>query len=390
MAETPEVPPTAEQRLGCLFYGLQQEMRDKIFQNCKDFWCDPAPIFGRRGTGPGLHPLRHSLALLRVRRRMRNDIVSSWIRQVVFNYESVPTMMRKLAFVPDETGAMIRHLRVRGNAIGWRIDREEWQESYLDEALDTLSGLRLDSLTVLASYSMIDSYRNLDRLINKGMGWKALRFIACNTCMLDPVLERHDFALLFSRRQPQPSSWRNVLLKRDGAESLASLALYRSATRAMAYSSEYRLLEKFEPDIEYHNFGNDGQMSSLNFNKPYSELICIVRRGAKVEYEVLSPETEDEIQRSQLRLRAFAGADILFLREATYDSYSRPIYFIWSKWSEISVGLTTPGLAPDSGWNEYYVPRRDKIARHIFVYRNGLMPNELYTLRMAQVAQVAQ
>ena len=25
-----------------------------IFQNCRDFWCDPAPVFGRRHTGEAM------------------------------------------------------------------------------------------------------------------------------------------------------------------------------------------------------------------------------------------------------------------------------------------------------------------------------------------------
>jgi hypothetical protein len=97
----------------------------------------------------------------------------------------------------------------------------------LGAALKLLPGLRLDRLTVLGPSMGEIAYDTLGGLIKQGNGWRELHFITPNSTMLG-FAKRELFMADPYWRKPQPSTWNEILLHRDGAASGAFVTVYQA------------------------------------------------------------------------------------------------------------------------------------------------------------------
>lgn len=170
-------------------------------------------------TSEPMKPASSSLAIIRTCRQIKQEAGTLWLGLVLLNFENPMHMPDKLSTLPLTTRSEIRHLRVSGRPfllkpIGYFRDvcyMIAW-------ALKLLPGLRLDKLTVLGPSDGRVAYVTLGGLIEYGNGWRELHFITPNSKMLGLANEDTFMAGPYIR-EPQPSTWNNILLRRDGANS---------------------------------------------------------------------------------------------------------------------------------------------------------------------------
>ncbi|KAH8586940.1 hypothetical protein B0O99DRAFT_472899, partial [Bisporella sp. PMI_857] len=203
---------------------LRREVYDFLFMSTR-------VTFGNRSTGRIKHkkikPASHSLALLRVCRQIFEETKSLWLGLLLFNFERIEYLLDKLSSIPSPTLSQIRHLRTRGHPLILPFEDDDVYYR-LAWALKLLPGLRLDTLTVLGSSSGMINYDNLGGLIQHGNGWKELHYITKDSSMLGFKKEELFDADPYWRR-PQPSTWKEILLSGDGADSKVAVAVYQAA-----------------------------------------------------------------------------------------------------------------------------------------------------------------
>ncbi|KAM7188768.1 hypothetical protein V8F33_010431 [Rhypophila sp. PSN 637] len=236
-----------------------------------------------------LEPPVYALALLRTCRQISGDIGTSWLRQVLFHFESEFAMLDKLAALPASLISEIRHLRVRTLPITERAVTYN-----LTSTLKFLSHLKLDRLTVLTGVEWVSGgrevaqYHLLDLLIRHSSGWKELWFMCRNSFMLrwdHPSCDRH----------AQPIHWQSVLSARDNTPSSSppSVVVYRSKTpraeprRApTAHMYDPANWERFEQtpwDLGMLVYGRDPILSE--HTEAMKEMLVVVKRGGNANYQ---------------------------------------------------------------------------------------------------------
>ncbi|KAH6626637.1 hypothetical protein B0J18DRAFT_425297 [Chaetomium sp. MPI-SDFR-AT-0129] len=294
-----------------LFHRLPQEIRDCIWTQ---LFCSTRFTFGKTPASRigrvNIKPAPNGLALLRTCRRAYLEIGDSWLRQVLFCFETIETMLDKLSALSVDTLSKLRYLRVRGDTLLLSYPENEDHEGYypLVSVLKLLPGLQLDQLTILGGFVDHVSYGSLNRLIKDGNGWKTLRYISYSSAMLGFRSAEHLLGFWEYQtnhwRKPQPAQWQNIMESRDGAASNPSVTVYRAKEPAQ-YGSilDPSRRAKFEqkaplfPSLPEQVFLEDRELMAGDEQK--KELMVVVRRGHDVEYEEMegSPFIESDIRR---------------------------------------------------------------------------------------------
>lgn len=149
--------------------------------------------------------------------------------------------------------------------------------------LKLLPGLRLHKLTVLDSSAGDIAYDTLEGLIKYGNGWKELHFITPSSMMLGFAKQVMFMADPYWRK-PQPSAWEEILHQRDGANSGASITIYRStqiyAPGTVTNSCTRQIFEQkvsYPEDLEQFGITEDEEL--MGEKGKGKELLVIVKRG---------------------------------------------------------------------------------------------------------------
>ncbi|KAL1848358.1 hypothetical protein Daus18300_013640 [Diaporthe australafricana] len=278
-----------------------------------------------------IRPAPNSLSLLRVCRRVNDEIEDSWLGQVLFSFEDPETMLEKLTALKAQTLGKLRHMRYSGEgrlvlrirAPDGDLDPGEQCEYGLCEILKSLPGLCLDRLTVLGEPTAQRRYGDLDHLIKHSDGWKELCYVSSDSVMLgfrkfqgnfvhwDPPL-----------RAPQPSTWIQALISRDGPT--ASVTIYRSsdANARGSMISKPATCRAFadqaaEPGKE-SQYGVELDNALMTPAEKKKEMLVVVRRGKGVDCTEngTSPMMKHDIRKN------WPGMPWDQIRSMSFDWYS--------------------------------------------------------------------
>lgn len=233
-------------------------------------------------------PASNSLAILRTCRLIKQEAEGLWLGQVLFNFFNPEDMLNKLSELPPTALSQIRHVRVGGDSVVLTpIDDEYSEDEYYRFvwAIKLLPGLCLDTLTVLgpSTSNGILAYDTLDGLIKHGNGWKELRFITRYSDMF--AFEKMDPY----RRRPQPSTWNDILIQRDGLDSGASVTIYRStqcdAPGAVLNPETRQLFEQKPPSSpeDLEKFGVEEDKQLLDMTENGKAFLVVVKRGRQAQ-----------------------------------------------------------------------------------------------------------
>lgn len=286
----------------CRLLQLPQELRDKVY----DFlFMSTRVTFGARSTGRTEHknikPAAYSLALLRVCRQIFEETKTLWLRRLLFNFESIICLLDKLSSIPSTALSQIRHLRTRGHPLVLSFEDDDVYYR-LAWALKLLPSLRLDTLTVLGSSSGIVNYDTLEGLIQHGNGWKELHYITRDSSMLGFKKQEIFMADPYWRR-PQPSTWKETLLSRDGADSKVTVAVYQAAKDkeigAPFNEKNSRPLDQtVVPPDTLETFGVQEDTQLMSDGQREKELLVVAKRGhaADIAEREKGPYRHDDIR----------------------------------------------------------------------------------------------
>ena len=286
-AQDPE--PPADPQIGSRLFLLPQELRDAIYEH---LFTSTRLSHGERSVTRlarlRITPAPNGLGLLRTCRRARAEIADSWLGIVLFSFEDPETMLDKLTSIPRAVLGKIRRVRVTGDTVMLSYgDQDVYYR--LTSALALLTGLRLDTLTVIGPRGAEVSYDTLDGLISDSRGWRKLRYV----CHTSEILSFKRMPLSFGdeyRRRPQPSHWQDVLERRDGSESGAAVEMYRSTVldspgsvlrpeTRVAFAQEPRSTETRE------DFGLEEDFALTADSERDKEVLIVARRGNGADIE---------------------------------------------------------------------------------------------------------
>lgn len=289
--------PRNQQDSSPFFQKLPPELRLEVYSH---LFSNTRLSFGERktdGAGLRLRPASNSLSLLRVCRRVSDEVGDSWLGQVLFSFEDPETMLDKLADLGPQTLAKLRHMRYSNEHPLELTTRDEDPYDFyrscrykLSRILKLLPGLCLDRLTVLGDCLKQADYHELDTLVNHSDGWKELYYLSSTSVMLGfgkstKYLGKWDWE--GGLRAPQPSTWNQVLTNRDGPT--ASVSIYRSSKEA-AYGhmiSKPATVEEFvgqvaEPGKE-SEYGIEEDDVLMAAGEKFKEVLVVARRGKGVD-----------------------------------------------------------------------------------------------------------
>lgn len=270
-----------------MFLQIPLELRDQIYV-C--LFASTRITFGKKSTSrittTTMKPAPNALAILRTCRQINQEAGAFWLGHVLFNFEHPEDLLDKLSVLPPTTLSQIRHLRTSGRPLMLQPTGDDEEVYYrFAWALKLLPGLRLDRLTVLGWSRGEIGYDTLDGLIKYGNGWRELRFITLNSTM-------HQFTEMnilgdLDWDKPQPSTWEEILRQRDGADSGASITIYRSiqsdAPGAVMNPDRRQILEGAFPR-EPGNLGvTDTENIESTEKENRKEILFVVKRGHAAE-----------------------------------------------------------------------------------------------------------
>lgn len=242
-----------------------------------------------------MRPAPHSLAILRVCQQIHAETQHMWISRVLFNFEEAQTMLNRLSELPDSTVAKIRHLRLVGSPMMRYLKGFDDLMYRQDSIFHLLPALRLDCLTVLAVAPAAPEYDAITNLINRGNGFRELRYITRSSRMLgfSPSRSHGSRETGDIRRQPQPAFWRKKIANRDGDLSGASIQIYRTKEEddpeSVVYPSRRESFEQNPAENNLKEFGlvDDEQMTKGAGAR--KALLVLVKRGFNVDFGQRSP-----------------------------------------------------------------------------------------------------
>ncbi|CAN9179620.1 unnamed protein product [Alternaria alternata] len=208
-------------------------------------------------------PAPHSLALLRVSRQIHIETRDIWLQRVTFNFEDPQTMLNRLSELPDSTVSKIRHLRLIGSPM-MRYLKGFDDLMYRHESIfQLLPALRLDCLTVFAVAAAAPEYDAITNLINRGNGWKELRYVTRSSRMLgfSPSRSHGSRETGDICRQPQPRFWNKRLSNRDGEDSGSVVQVFRATEENDCTSVlDTNRREPFEQNPQEHQLEGFGRV----------------------------------------------------------------------------------------------------------------------------------
>jgi hypothetical protein len=250
-----------------------------------------------------LKPAPNSLAVLRTCRQVNNEARNIWLSLILFDFETVEDALDKLSRLPLNTISQIRHIRVSGHLLRFRSIHLSGDVFYRTVwALKLLPGLRLKRFTVLAPCKGGTAYETLDGLITDGTGWEELYFVTPNSNMLG--FARFDTVIMDPFwRKPKPTTWNDILLVRNGANSGASVTIYRATqpgvSGAVLNHRTRQLLHQRPSREELESFGIEEDRELLSADEASKELLVVVKRGRHIdatEHDSIEYELEREIR----------------------------------------------------------------------------------------------
>lgn len=276
----PVLPPKSS-----YFLQLPRELRDLIYV-C--LFASTRLTSGQRSitqiSTKTMKPAPNSLAILRTCRQINHEVDPLWLRHVLFSFENGEDLLDKLSACPLDTLSQVRHARTGGRPLMLQPIGDNDDVYYqLAWALKLIPGLCLDKLTVFGSCVGEIAYDTLEGLLEHGNGWKELHFLTPNSEMLGFAKEIVLIANPYWRK-PQPSTWDEMLRRRDRANSGASVTIYRStqsdAPGAVMKTCTRRIFEQKVPlpaDLGTYGLAEDEEM--MGEKGIGKELLVIVKRG---------------------------------------------------------------------------------------------------------------
>lgn len=259
---------------------LPGELRNQIYI-C--LFASTKLTFGHiNGIVKRIGPATDSLAIIHTCRQINQESKALWPGHVLFNFRTPKVMLDRLSTLPLSMLSGIRHLRVDGVGLDF-VSVTGYDEIYhrLVWMLKLLPGLRLDRLTVIGSPVADLAYDTLRSLIEDGTGWKELHFMTPNPDMFNLI--RPGSTGGQPGYEPQPSTWNDILCKRDGANFGACITIHRSipldTPGAISNQDESRLSEKAPTPQQPTRLlvTEDEDFSSVN--EASERLLVVVKRG---------------------------------------------------------------------------------------------------------------
>lgn len=292
---------------------LPRELRDEIyswvFSSTRiTFGESEERVSGKELTIKKSRP--NSLALLYTCRQIHQETRSVWIGCVLFSFETSCAMLDTLSELPSNTISRLRHVRVSGKPLMLSFDDNDvfYRIAWF---LKLLPDLRLDTLTILAGCASVLGlggspelgYDIVDGLVKHGNGWKRLYFITPDSSMLGcakSTLWLHTFV-----RNPQPGDWNKAICARDGANSGASVTIYRSTIAQPGVIIHPLHREKYQQhaDTDEVEYGATEDCELMSAENKYKEMMVVIQRGDKADImEKREPPFDEDFD-----IRAWAG-----------------------------------------------------------------------------------
>ncbi len=285
------------------FQILPQEIRDhvytQLFSSTRFIIHERlrGPLGASLYSTPDVRCAPNGLALLLTCHRAWFEIGGSWVRHVLFSFETITAMLDTLTILPRHILSNIRHLRVNGDSFSIYVPGQFTTTYPIASAFKLLPGLQLDQLTVLGGHAGQINYQALDSLIREGSGWKTLRYLCRTSEVLGFPSDRVIKQLVITRRlqdmwrKPQPRHWQSVLEHRDGATSAPSVTVYRAKETAVYQSvlqaSKWERFEQKPRDSglgwQPGQFPADPRLAAKDEQR--KEMMVVVKRGDGVDYQ---------------------------------------------------------------------------------------------------------
>lgn len=333
---------------------LPGEMRVEIFSwvfSSTRITFGEVSIGGRSAINPTINKSKpHALALLYTCRQIYSETRSLWKEWVLFNFQTPEAMLDILYPLPENILSRIRHVRTSGRPILLTLLEDD--EYYrIVTATKLLPALRLNTFTVLAGSANQYAggtpefrYDSIDELIKYGNGWKELRYIAPNSTMLG-------FAALSAWgrdyiRKPQPRDWNEIIHKRDGADSGASVTIYRSIVAEPGAIIDSHCREVYQQDIPTENieFGQKEVKELMSVEKD-REMMIVVKRG----WNACIAETRTPPYDQNYDIRAWSeNMTWEEIRKEHTDGYDPAEELYWDMYKGYGAVFDTVGMAPDA------------------------------------------
>ncbi|RDW57844.1 uncharacterized protein DSM5745_11362 [Aspergillus mulundensis] len=237
-------------------------------------------------------PALDNLALLYTCKLVNHEARNLWLGQVTFVFRVVEDMLKTFSPLPMETLSRIRYANVKGYsftpiALSARIFPQTYHIPFV---LNLLPGLRLDTLTVIAVQYPEYLYDTITEFVKYGSGWRKLIYHAKDSQLLafrrDPRLSSSSDDVARSRR-PQPSTWQQQLIERDGTASNPSVTIYRSTKSRLAGSvlnpdTREIFEQKLQPGQQPEDFEIHGD--ALRGDKDLQkEVLVVIQRGKNAD-----------------------------------------------------------------------------------------------------------
>ncbi|KAF1833916.1 hypothetical protein BDW02DRAFT_569556 [Decorospora gaudefroyi] len=275
---------------------LPRELRDEIWALAFN---STRLTFGLRYTSRYgeryLKPAPHSLALLRVCRQINIETRDIWIQRVLLNFQDPRTMLNRLSELSDATVSKIRHLRLIGSPMMRYLEGFDDLMYRHESIFQLLPALRLDCLTIFAIAPAAPEYDAITNLINRGNGWKELRYITRTSRMLgfSPSRSHGSRETGDICRQPQPRFWNKRLLSRDGEASGSSVQVFQSTEEndCLAVLDPHRR-QQFDQNPDEHALPDWGRVDDEELTRGAGlrkNLLVLVKRGPAVDVTQKSP-----------------------------------------------------------------------------------------------------
>ncbi|KAK7980359.1 1-phosphatidylinositol 4-5-bisphosphate phosphodiesterase 1 [Apiospora arundinis] len=327
---SPVIPPSEE--VGGILYRLPQEMRDEVYAyvfGSTRLW------FGAPCRGlPARRSERHSLALLRVCRRIRAEIGNSWVKYILLHFDAPEIMLQKLLTIPAPID-LVRYIRVAGLLGTLPNSRSPLAMShqphlFIHEFMRVLEGLQLAELTVIANTGhLTHEYQAVEFLLRTSNGWKRLVvwFWASHLLDTNPVASpdwywfAYRYGLEDHYRGELPRAFRSVLRHRDGAHTRPMVHMIQGDpgdVPSMAIESI--------TNAQLRALYQQRSQTPLSVLASHRQLVIIAERGRGVGYTVNRLRDDEERHQPYLVAR-----DLILT--STRDVYDNPHGFQFSETS---------------------------------------------------------
>lgn len=246
-------------------------------------------------------PPPHGLALLRSCRQVHLEIGKTWLKHVIFCFESPSGMLWQLGGVPLETRLLIRHVRIASDALQIPLSSPEEKDT-IGRFFKLLLDMNLDTLTVFGPAIPCWSHEDLHLFIKYGRGWKELRYITHTSAFVDTISSNSRKTITLPSK-PQPAAWQRDLENRDGPNSGASVTMYKSADSnnplsVMRSSMRTEFSYPPTPTTGVDHLDADGISQSLDLEEDKRGILIVVKRGKNADWQGGQRADDQEDQQS--------------------------------------------------------------------------------------------